>query len=109
MKSGVIGADGVLMTLMKQIAGAFTHRCKSCYVIYSISLHPVSNLRQSAGGDISIKNLWLAESVLEILVEQRWEVLSQTACSVIVALWAVTTSMLIDQREFIGSLMNVFV
>uniref|UniRef100_A0A8C2DYT4 Integrator complex subunit 3 n=1 Tax=Cyprinus carpio TaxID=7962 RepID=A0A8C2DYT4_CYPCA len=43
VKSGVIGADGVLMTLMKQIAG----------------------------GDISIKNLWLAESVLEILVEQR--------------------------------------
>ncbi len=25
VKSGVIGADGVLMTLMKQIAGAFTH------------------------------------------------------------------------------------
>uniref|UniRef100_A0A672LBR4 Integrator complex subunit 3-like n=2 Tax=Sinocyclocheilus grahami TaxID=75366 RepID=A0A672LBR4_SINGR len=43
VKSGVIGADGVLMTLMKQIAG----------------------------GDISNKNLWLAESVLEMLVEQR--------------------------------------
>ncbi len=68
VKSGVIGADGVLMTLMKQIAGAFTHRCKSCY---SVSLHHVSNLRQSAGGDISSKNLWLAENVLEILVEQR--------------------------------------
>ncbi|KAB5517756.1 hypothetical protein PHYPO_G00170840 [Pangasianodon hypophthalmus] len=43
VKSGVIGADGVLMTLMKQIAG----------------------------GDITIKNLWLAENVLDILVEQR--------------------------------------
>uniref|UniRef100_A0A6Q2WS60 Integrator complex subunit 3 n=1 Tax=Esox lucius TaxID=8010 RepID=A0A6Q2WS60_ESOLU len=43
VKSGVIGADGVLMTLMKQIAG----------------------------GDISNKNLWLAENVLDILVEQR--------------------------------------
>ncbi|KAL0962282.1 hypothetical protein UPYG_G00338080 [Umbra pygmaea] len=43
VKSGVIGADGVLMTLMKQIAG----------------------------GDISSKNLWLAENVLDILVEQR--------------------------------------
>ncbi|XP_067267297.1 integrator complex subunit 3 isoform X1 [Chanodichthys erythropterus] len=43
VKSGVIGADGVLMTLMKQIAG----------------------------GDISNKNLWLAENVLEILVDQR--------------------------------------
>ncbi|XP_023657263.1 integrator complex subunit 3 isoform X1 [Paramormyrops kingsleyae] len=43
VKSGVIGADGVLMTLMKQIAG----------------------------GDISTKNLWLAENVLDILVEQR--------------------------------------
>lgn len=70
VKSGVIGADGVLMTLMKQIAGAFTHGCKSCY-IYSVSLHHVSNLRHSAGGDISNKNLWLAENVLEILVDQR--------------------------------------
>lgn len=43
VKSGVIGADGVLMTLMKQIAG----------------------------GDISSKNLWLAENVLDILVDQR--------------------------------------
>ncbi|KAJ8386482.1 hypothetical protein AAFF_G00169520 [Aldrovandia affinis] len=43
VKNGVIGADGVLMTLMKQIAG----------------------------GDISSKNLWLAENVLEILVDQR--------------------------------------
>ncbi|KAF7647220.1 hypothetical protein LDENG_00175750 [Lucifuga dentata] len=43
VKSGVLGADGVVMTLMKQIAG----------------------------GDISSKNLWLAESVLDILVEQK--------------------------------------
>ncbi|CAB1320902.1 unnamed protein product [Coregonus sp. 'balchen'] len=43
VKSGVIGADGVLMTLMKQIAG----------------------------GDITNKNLWLAENVLDILVDQR--------------------------------------
>ncbi|KAJ8398495.1 hypothetical protein AAFF_G00427500 [Aldrovandia affinis] len=43
VKNGVIGADGVLMTLMKQIAG----------------------------GDISSKNLWLAENVLDILVDQR--------------------------------------
>ncbi|XP_064201684.1 integrator complex subunit 3-like [Anguilla rostrata] len=43
VKNGVMGADGVLMTLMKQIAG----------------------------GDISSKNLWLAENVLEILVDQR--------------------------------------
>nr|XP_015224312.1 PREDICTED: integrator complex subunit 3 [Lepisosteus oculatus] len=43
VKSGVIGADGVCMTLMKQIAG----------------------------GDISNKNIWLAENVLDILVEQR--------------------------------------
>ncbi|KAM6973655.1 integrator complex subunit 3 [Aplochiton taeniatus] len=43
VKSGVIGADGVLMTLMKQIAG----------------------------GDISSKNLWLAENVLDILMDQR--------------------------------------
>uniref|UniRef100_A0A8C7MAD2 Integrator complex subunit 3 n=1 Tax=Oncorhynchus kisutch TaxID=8019 RepID=A0A8C7MAD2_ONCKI len=43
VKSGVIGADGVLMTLMKQIAG----------------------------GDITSKNLWLAENVLDILLDQR--------------------------------------
>ncbi|TSK28279.1 Integrator complex subunit 3 [Bagarius yarrelli] len=43
VKSGVIGADGVLMTLMKQIAG----------------------------GDITSKNVWLAENVLDILVDQR--------------------------------------
>ncbi|XP_066577386.1 integrator complex subunit 3 isoform X1 [Amia ocellicauda] len=43
VKSGVIGADGVCMTLMKQIAG----------------------------GDVSAKNIWLAENVLDILVEQR--------------------------------------
>ncbi|XP_062265557.1 integrator complex subunit 3 [Platichthys flesus] len=43
VKSSVIGADGVVMTLLKQIAG----------------------------GDISTKNLWLAENVLEILLEQK--------------------------------------
>lgn len=43
VKSGVMGADGVIMTLLKQIAG----------------------------GDISNKNLWLAESVLDILLEQK--------------------------------------
>uniref|UniRef100_A0A3Q2PP18 Integrator complex subunit 3 n=1 Tax=Fundulus heteroclitus TaxID=8078 RepID=A0A3Q2PP18_FUNHE len=43
VKSGVIGADGVIMTLMKQIAG----------------------------GDISTKNLWLAENVLDILLDQK--------------------------------------
>ncbi|KAK5884175.1 hypothetical protein CesoFtcFv8_020430 [Champsocephalus esox] len=43
VKSGVVGADGVLMTLLKQIAG----------------------------GDISSKNLWLSENVLEILLDQK--------------------------------------
>ncbi|XP_013877897.1 integrator complex subunit 3 [Austrofundulus limnaeus] len=43
VKSGVTGADGVIMTLLKQIAG----------------------------GDISTKNLWLAENVLDILLEQK--------------------------------------
>ncbi|XP_053190786.1 integrator complex subunit 3 [Scomber japonicus] len=43
VKSGVIGADGVVMTLLKQIAG----------------------------GDISTKNLWLAENVLDILLDQK--------------------------------------
>uniref|UniRef100_A0A3P8WPK8 Integrator complex subunit 3 n=1 Tax=Cynoglossus semilaevis TaxID=244447 RepID=A0A3P8WPK8_CYNSE len=43
VKSAVMGADGVVMTLLKQIAG----------------------------GDISTKNLWLAENVLDILLEQK--------------------------------------
>uniref|UniRef100_A0A8C7BBQ8 Integrator complex subunit 3 n=1 Tax=Neovison vison TaxID=452646 RepID=A0A8C7BBQ8_NEOVI len=43
VKSGVLGADGVCMTFMKQIAG----------------------------GDVTAKNIWLAESVLDILTEQR--------------------------------------
>ncbi|XP_072304491.1 integrator complex subunit 3 [Eucyclogobius newberryi] len=43
VKTGVNGADGVLMTLLKQIAG----------------------------GDISSKNLWLAESTLDILLDQK--------------------------------------
>ncbi|XP_066428560.1 integrator complex subunit 3 [Eleutherodactylus coqui] len=43
VKSSVLGADGVCMTFMKQIAG----------------------------GDISAKNIWLAESVLDILMDQR--------------------------------------
>ncbi|XP_077111146.1 integrator complex subunit 3 isoform X1 [Ranitomeya variabilis] len=43
VKSGVLGADGVCMTFMKQIAG----------------------------GDISAKNIWLAENVLDILMDQR--------------------------------------
>ncbi|XP_060915153.1 integrator complex subunit 3 [Labrus mixtus] len=43
VKSGVMGTDGVVMTLQKQIAG----------------------------GDISTKNLWLAESVMEILLDQK--------------------------------------
>uniref|UniRef100_A0A803V2A9 Integrator complex subunit 3 n=1 Tax=Ficedula albicollis TaxID=59894 RepID=A0A803V2A9_FICAL len=44
VKSGVLGADGVCMTFMKQIAG----------------------------GDVTAKNIWLAENVLEILTEQRY-------------------------------------
>lgn len=43
VKGGVLGADGVCMTFMKQIAG----------------------------GDVTAKNLWLAESVLDILTEQK--------------------------------------
>ncbi|XP_011607537.2 integrator complex subunit 3 isoform X1 [Takifugu rubripes] len=43
VKSSIMGADGVVMTLLKQIAG----------------------------GDISTKNLWLAENVLDILLEQK--------------------------------------
>ncbi|XP_057684212.1 integrator complex subunit 3 isoform X2 [Corythoichthys intestinalis] len=43
VKSGVMATDGVVMTLLKQIAG----------------------------GDVSAKNLWLAESVLDILLEQK--------------------------------------
>lgn len=43
VKTGVMGADGAVMTLLKQIAG----------------------------GDVSSKNLWLAESVLDILLEQK--------------------------------------
>ncbi|KAI3359049.1 hypothetical protein L3Q82_015418 [Scortum barcoo] len=43
VKSGMMGADGVVMTLLKQIAG----------------------------GDVSTKNLWLAESVLDILLDQK--------------------------------------
>ncbi|XP_016161120.1 PREDICTED: integrator complex subunit 3, partial [Ficedula albicollis] len=45
VKSGVLGADGVCMTFMKQIAG----------------------------GDVTAKNIWLAENVLEILTEQRYK------------------------------------
>ncbi|XP_075867548.1 integrator complex subunit 3 isoform X2 [Nelusetta ayraudi] len=43
VKSSIMGADGVVMTLLKQVAG----------------------------GDISTKNLWLAESVLDILLDQK--------------------------------------
>ncbi|XP_072284754.1 integrator complex subunit 3 [Pyxicephalus adspersus] len=50
VKSGVLGADGVCMTFMKQIAG----------------------------GDISPKNIWLSESVLDILMEQREWVMKST-------------------------------
>nr|XP_021154914.1 integrator complex subunit 3 isoform X2 [Columba livia] len=50
VKSGVLGADGVCMTFMKQIAG----------------------------GDVTAKNIWLAESVLEILTEQREWVLKSS-------------------------------
>ncbi|KAB0396315.1 hypothetical protein E2I00_015550, partial [Balaenoptera physalus] len=50
VKSGVLGADGVCMTFMKQIAG----------------------------GDVTAKNIWLAESVLDILMEQREWVLKSS-------------------------------
>ncbi|KAM8884511.1 integrator complex subunit 3 isoform X1 [Synchiropus splendidus] len=43
VKGGVMGADSVVMTMLKQIAG----------------------------GDISQKNLWLAENVLDVLLEQK--------------------------------------
>ncbi|KAM9776841.1 integrator complex subunit 3 isoform X2 [Syngnathus typhle] len=49
VKSGVMAVDGVVMTLLKQIAG----------------------------GDVTTKNMWLAESVLDILLEQKeWVVKS---------------------------------
>jgi len=41
------------------------------YIFTMYPLYCLSNLRQCAGGDISNKNLWLAENVLEILVDQR--------------------------------------
>nr|XP_060499242.1 integrator complex subunit 3 [Panthera onca] len=50
VKSAVLGADGVCMTFMKQIAG----------------------------GDVTAKNIWLAESVLDILTEQREWVLKSS-------------------------------
>uniref|UniRef100_A0A8C3IKJ1 Integrator complex subunit 3 n=1 Tax=Chrysemys picta bellii TaxID=8478 RepID=A0A8C3IKJ1_CHRPI len=50
VKSGVLGADGVCMTFMKQIAG----------------------------GDVTAKNIWLAENVLDILTEQREWVLKSS-------------------------------
>ncbi|XP_078063855.1 integrator complex subunit 3-like, partial [Mustelus asterias] len=57
VKNAVLGADGVCMTLMKQIAG----------------------------GDVTPKNIWLAESVLEILVEQReWVLKSNMLIAMII-------------------------
>ncbi|XP_067832119.1 integrator complex subunit 3 [Heptranchias perlo] len=57
VKNAVLGADGVCMTLMKQIAG----------------------------GDVTLKNIWLSESVLEILVEQReWVLKSNMLIAMII-------------------------
>ncbi|XP_062897930.1 integrator complex subunit 3 isoform X1 [Mobula hypostoma] len=57
VKNAVLGADGVCMTLMKQIAG----------------------------GDVTPKNIWLAESVLDILVEQReWVMKSNMLIAMII-------------------------
>ncbi|XP_075922994.1 integrator complex subunit 3 isoform X3 [Petromyzon marinus] len=50
VKNGVIGADGVTMTLLKQIAG----------------------------GDTSPKNIWLAETVLDLLTDYREWVLKNS-------------------------------
>ncbi|KAJ7307288.1 hypothetical protein JRQ81_009293, partial [Phrynocephalus forsythii] len=43
VRSGVLGSDGICMTFMKQIAG----------------------------GDVTAKNIWLAENILDMLTEQR--------------------------------------
>ncbi|KAL8184577.1 UNVERIFIED_CONTAM: Integrator complex subunit 3 [Gekko kuhli] len=43
VRSGVLGSDGICMTFMKQIAG----------------------------GDVTAKNIWLTESILDIFMEQR--------------------------------------
>lgn len=68
VKSGIMGADGVVMTLLKQVAGQCVHVCYCVCQrgrILTVSVSP-------AGGDISTKNLWLAESVLDILLEQKY-------------------------------------
>lgn len=77
VKSGVMGADGVVMTLLKQIAGE-----NFSLLISSVGITAVTPLRITlliivcvcccVGGDISTKNLWLAESVLDILLEQKY-------------------------------------
>uniref|UniRef100_A0A8D2J5E3 Integrator complex subunit 3 n=1 Tax=Varanus komodoensis TaxID=61221 RepID=A0A8D2J5E3_VARKO len=43
VRSGILGIDGICMTFMKQIAG----------------------------GDVTAKNIWLAENILDMLTEQR--------------------------------------
>lgn len=71
VKSGIMGADGVLMTLLKQVAGqcggqvwfSTSNSLNSDFVCVCVC---------PAGGDISSKNLWLAESVLDILLEQKY-------------------------------------
>lgn len=101
VKSGVIGADGVLMTLMKQIAGqsihhvycwfhCFEQRLVSPFLsrlncvktkwlphlwsLVSVLVCLIEHLWLfflCPGGDITSKNLWLAENVLDILLDQR--------------------------------------
>ena len=70
VKSGMMGADGVVMTLLKQIAGQ-THTHTHTHVCCSVSIW-CFHVCSSSGGDISSKNLWLAESVLDILLDQKY-------------------------------------
>lgn len=72
VKSGIMGADGVVMTLLKQIAGETLAHSDSCRCWEEPSCDDDLFVRWRPGGDISSKNLWLAESVLDILLEQKY-------------------------------------
>ncbi|XP_026719721.1 integrator complex subunit 3 [Athene cunicularia] len=83
VKSGVLGADGVCMTFMKQIAG----------------------------GDVTAKNIWLAENVLEILTEQSSYQLLLWSSPVLVLLAAAiprSEMLLVSPKHVAPSFMDCF-
>ena len=85
VKSSAQGADSVIHSLIRQVSGKYdvmlfllsvrtneyASWCVGVFAPQTSLLFIIIKFSDFAGGDVSPKNIWLAESVLDILSENR--------------------------------------